>query len=181
MKGYPKWFVPALIGTLLSMLVTGLLLAPTTLTLRTDLILPWRLSGSGRVVTAALHAAGGFALMLLVGALWSLHMRVGWRKRKQRASGLLVGVLLLTLAASAVAVYYLGDESTGAIAALFHLGAGLALVGPFGWHWVHGRRAARHAHPPLHVRAHAAPPTQHPVARPRLWHRRPTPRAEPHS
>jgi len=154
MKGYPYGFVPALVGTLLLMFVTGVLLAPTTLVLRAELALPWRLPGSGRVLTAALHAAGGFALMLLLGALWSVHMRSGWRRRQQRASGVLLGTLLLVLAASAVAVYYLGDEALGTAAALVHLGAGMALAGPFGWHWLHGRRARRQA------RAHAPGPWQ---------------------
>jgi len=148
MKGYPPWFVPVLVGTLLLMFVTGMLLAPTTLVLRAEFALPWRLPGSGRVLTAALHAAGGFMLMLLVGALWSVHMRSGWRRREQRASGLVLGTLLLVLAASAVAVYYLGDEVLGMAAALIHLGAGVALAGPFGWHWLHGRRARRRAREP---------------------------------
>jgi len=143
MKGYPGWFVPALMTGLLLLLATGLLLAPTTLALRVDVDMPWRLPGSGRIAMAALHAASGFALMLLAGALWAVHMRSGWRRRQQRTSGLIVSGLLLILAASAVAVYYLGDDSLAMAAALTHLGAGLALVGPVGWHWLHGRRARR--------------------------------------
>jgi len=146
-KGYPNWFVPALLGALLLMFVTGLLLAPTTLALRADIAVPWRLPGSGRVLCAALHAAGGFALMLLVGALWSVHMRSGWRRRQQRTSGLVIGLMLLTLAATAIIVYYTGDESAGPAAALLHLGVGVALAAPFGWHWLRGRSARRHAQP----------------------------------
>lgn len=141
-KGYPRWFVPALVGLLALMLASGLLLAPTTVALRTDWPVPWRLSGAGRLLCAALHAAAGFALLLLTGALWGLHMRSGWRRRQQRASGLSLGLLMLLLAATAVAIYYAGDERTGAVAALLHLGLGVALVVPFGWHWWHGRRAA---------------------------------------
>jgi hypothetical protein len=143
MTGYPRWFVPALVGALVLMFGSGLLLAPTTLTMRLDLALPWRLPGSARVLTAALHAAGGFALLLLVGALWSVHMRSGWRRRQQRASGLVLGLMLLGLTVSALGVYYAGEESLGMAAALLHLGLGVALAAPFGWHWVHGRRAMR--------------------------------------
>lgn len=143
MTGYPRWFVPALVGTLALMAVTGLLLAPSTLTMRLDLALPWRLPGPARVLMAALHAAGGFALLLLLGALWSVHMRSGWRRRQQQASGLTLGLLLLGLAATAVGVYYAGDELLGVAAALVHLGLGVALAAPFGWHWMHGRRAVR--------------------------------------
>jgi len=157
MKGYPSWFVPALVGALLLMFATGLLLGPTTLMLRADLAMPWRLPGGARVPVAALHAAGGFALMLLMGALWSVHMRAGWRRRRQRGSGLVLGLLLLVLAVSAVAVYYLGDETLGVAAALTHLAAGLALAFPFGWHWAHGRRARRQAHADILRRAPPRP------------------------
>jgi Na+/proline symporter len=51
-----------------------------------------------------------------------------------------LGVLLLALAASAVIIYYAGDEAVGAAAAFLHLGLGVLLVLPFGWHWLRGRR-----------------------------------------
>ncbi len=144
MRGYPKWFLPGVIGTLMLIFVTGMLLAPTTLAMRAEINVPLRLPGSSRVLCAAMHAAGGFMLMLVVGALWSVHIRSGWRRRQQRGSGLFLSVLLMTLAASAIVVYYAGDESFGGAAALFHLGAGLMLLGPFGWHWWHGAGARRH-------------------------------------
>jgi len=167
MTNYPKWFLPSLLGTLLLMLASGLLLAPTTLSLRAEWALPWRLPGAGRVPVAALHAAGGFVLMLLMGALWSLHMRSGWRRRRQRASGSMLGGLLLALALSAVAIYYLGDEALGNWAAGLHLVLGLTLVGPLGWHWLHGHRAAhrqRNGHRQGHRPsvATAAPETHRP-------------------
>ena len=177
MKGYPSGFVTALVGALLLMLVTGLLLAPTTLAMRADIALAWRLPGSGRVLTAALHAAGGFVLLLMVGALWSVHMRSGWRRHRQRTSGLLLGSLLLALAASAVAVYYVGEEALGAAVAIVHLGLGLLLAVAFGWHWVHGRRAHRRG--PAHGRAHAGQhPHRHMATRPRPVHADPSPSKE---
>jgi hypothetical protein len=142
MKGYPEWFVPVLVGTVLLMFATGLLLAPTTLALRASLAMP-RLPGAGRIAMAALHAAAGFALMLLLGALWAVHIRSGWRRRKQRTSGLMLGGALLVLAASALGVYYISDESLSGAAAFIHLGVGVALAGPFGWHWLRGRRLRR--------------------------------------
>ncbi|MDI1259659.1 hypothetical protein [Aquabacterium sp.] len=145
MKGYPKWFLRALAGVMLLAFVTGGLLAPTTLVLRANAEIA-RLPGSARVLMAALHAVGGFALALLMGALWSVHMRAGWRRRRQRASGLLLSMMILLLMITAVAIYYLGDEAWAATAAFVHLATGLALAGPFGWHWVKGRRARREAH-----------------------------------
>lgn len=175
MTNYPKWFVPALVGTLLLMFASGALLAPTTLVLRADWDLPWRLPGGARVPVAALHAAGGFALMLLMGALWSVHMRSGWRRRKQRISGTVLGVLLLLLAATAVAVYYLGDDTLGNVAALAHLALGLTLAVPFAWHWIRGRRTRRRLRAPQRTEHHV-----HNAQRPAPTHRRHAPAKESH-
>ena len=140
MKGYPRNFLPAVLGTVMLVIVSGLLLVPNTLAIRIDVDLGWQVGGVGRVWTAALHAAAGFASMLLVGALWSVHMRTGWRRRQRRMSGLIVAVLFLLLAVTAVAVYYVGDEGLGTVAALVHLALGALLSFAFGWHWVRGRR-----------------------------------------
>jgi len=155
MKGYPSWFVSALLGTLLLVFVSGCLLVPTTLVMRLEADLAWRLPGAGRVAVAAMHAGAGFLAIAWLGSLWTVHMRINWRRHRQRISGATVGILLLVLAASAVAVYYLGDDTLGNAAALLHLGCGLALAGPFGWHWFAARAAQRRAaglaspvHPP---------------------------------
>jgi hypothetical protein len=83
--------------------------------------------------------------MMLTGALWSLHMRAGWRKGRQRASGLLVSGCMLLLCVTAVLIYYLGDDTWGARAALTHLAIGAGVTVPFLWHWL---RAARTRHTP---------------------------------
>lgn len=147
MKGYPKHFLWALLPALLFLLLTGLLLAPETLFLKGELDVPWRISGTARIVTAALHAAGAFMVAALMGSLWSVHMRAGWRKKKQRVSGALLAANMVLLALTAVGIYYLGDEGLGPLAALAHLGLGLALVPPFIWHWVKGRRKQQQALP----------------------------------
>ena len=141
MKGYPSWFVSALLGGLLLVFVSGCLLAPTTLVMRLDAELAWRLPGAGRVLVAALHAGAGLAVIMLLGSLWTVHMRANWRRGRQRTSGAALGAMLLLLAASAVGVYYLGDDALGTAAALLHLGVGVALAVPFGWHWMLARRA----------------------------------------
>lgn len=143
MKGYPRWFLPTLVATLLLILVSGLLLAPTTLMMRAELMVVWRLPGAVRMVMAALHAVGGFAAMLLIGAVWSVHMRSGWRRYKHRASGLTLAMMLVVLCSSAVAIYYLVDEKLAAFTALLHLAVGMGLAVQFAWHWVRGRRSHR--------------------------------------
>ncbi|RZI83608.1 MAG: hypothetical protein EOP38_12075 [Rubrivivax sp.] len=175
MKGYPKWFIKALALVTLLVFITGGLLAPTTLVLRAEIDMV-RLPGSARVLSAALHAAGGFLMALFIGALWSVHMRSGWRRRRQRASGLLLGLMLTLLMVSAVGIYYLGEETLGNAAAFIHLGTGVALAGPFGWHWVRGRRARRqtqahHAQAQAHRASGRHKGTQAPVSSHRPTHK----------
>jgi hypothetical protein len=142
MKGYPAGFMRLLLAALGLVLLSGLLLAPTSLQMRADVSLGWQLPAAGRVGVAALHAGAGMLLMGLSGALWSVHMRAGWRRRRQRRSGGLLAGGLGLLALSALAVYYVGDEALASVVAFAHLGVGLALALVFGWHW----RAARRAH-----------------------------------
>ena len=144
MKGYPRWFQSALVGGCSLLYATGCLLAPTTLDMRAAWTPAWRLAANARLGMAAAHAALGLLAMIVVGALWSVHMRAGWRKRRQRGSGLWLVLGLLWLGISAVGVYYLADEGLANIAGLGHLAVGLALLPPFVWHAVTGhRRRAR--------------------------------------
>jgi hypothetical protein len=146
MKGYPTGFRSALIATSIAIYATGCLLAPTTLEMRAAWDLGWRLAGGARVWMAAAHAALALMAMMFVGGLWSVHMRSGWRRRRQRASGTRLGVALLLLAVTAVGVYYLADETLANATAFVHLALGLALIAPFLWHLVKGRRMRRRHH-----------------------------------
>ena len=136
MKGYPHWVLPTLLATTGTIVATGLLLAPGTFVTRAEMDLAWMLPSDGRIATAALHATAGFAMMLLTGALWSIHMRAGWRKHRRRGSGLALALLMAGLAVSAVGVYYFGNETLAAAAAFIHLAMGSLLALVFGWHWV---------------------------------------------
>jgi hypothetical protein len=142
MKGYPPRFLPVLWTVCALLLASGLLLLPTTLALRFGWTLPWRLPGDARIATAAMHAAVSFAVLGIAGALWSIHMRAGWRRHRQRATGaaLVAGLGGLTL--SAVGVYYLGESGAADTAALIHVLLGLGLVPPFA---IHALGARRHA------------------------------------
>jgi len=136
MKGYPHWTLRALVGTTVAIAATGLLLTPGTLVTRAEMDLAWMLPATGRLVTASLHATAGFTLMLFIGALWSIHMRAGWRKGRRRASGLMLALTMPALALSAVGLYYFGDETLAAWAAYVHLAFSAIMVGLFVWHWV---------------------------------------------
>ena len=139
MTQYPRWFVPAVLALLLTVTLSGLALAPTTLAVRAEWDVPWRLAGGSRVWIAATHSAAAFAMASVIGALWSVHMRSGWRRRRQRISGLLLGTSMAALALTAVGVYYIGDDRLSALAAYGHLVLGLLAVPVFLWHWRWGR------------------------------------------
>ena len=148
MKGYPRSFLRLLHTTVALVVLSGLLLVPTLLLIRAELepgSLVWfslPLPAAGRVVTAAVHAGTGMVLLALCGALWSVHMRAGWRLRRHRVSGSLLAAAMAVLALSALALYYLGDEALAAAAAFLHLGVGLGLILAFGWHAQTARRRA---------------------------------------
>jgi uncharacterized membrane protein len=146
MKGYPYWFLTLLVSAIAMLLATGLLLAPGTLLFKADIELAWRLPSAYRILVTSTHAALGFLLMLLVGSIWSIHMRSGWRRQKQRLSGLLLAILFLILFLTPVAIYYAGEESIGTIAAFLHLIIGILIVFPFAWHWIRGHQSRKNHH-----------------------------------
>lgn len=152
MKQYPKWFLPSLLALLTLVTLSGLGLAPTTLAIRAELDVPWRLGGGDRLWVAALHSTCAFALAAFVGALWSVHMRSGWRRRRQRVSGTMLGSSLVLLTLTAVGVYYIGDDRIAAAVAMVHLSLGLFAAPVFALHWLRGRASATAQHP--HARHH---------------------------
>lgn len=143
MRGYPRGFSAALVATTGGLLTTGLLLLPTALQMRFDRSVGWHLSGGCRIAVTALHALGAFAMMGLLGAVWAIHIRQGWKRRRNRRSGLPLTAGLVLLAVTGVGLYYLGDplwaESTSALHTV--LGLGLPLFGTI--HWLGGRRIRR--------------------------------------
>ncbi|HEX5055095.1 MAG TPA: hypothetical protein VFX02_01215 [Gammaproteobacteria bacterium] len=143
MKGYPKWFFSLINGAVIALFLSGCLLAPATLDLRLEWDMPWRLEGAQRVLTVSLHALLAFIVLMLVGALWSVHMRFNWRHRKQRCSGLGLAILWLFLMLTGLGIYYLGDAQASVVAAVSHMAAGVLVIFWFAWHVVRGRRDAR--------------------------------------
>jgi hypothetical protein len=147
-KGYPRWFEPTLLGVVTVVFLSGCLLLPTTLEMRAEWRLGWRLAPDARLWVAAAHAAVAFLFLLVMGSLWSVHMRAGWRRHRERVSGMLLVLCLLWLALSALGVYYLADEAWARVAGLGHLVIGVLVVLPFTWHgvmgWRHRRRRRSH-------------------------------------
>lgn len=145
MKGYPRWFYPALLLTVLVLVATGFLLTPTLFDMRLEWDVPWRLQGNRQIAAGALHSATSFWMMAMLGSLWNIHMRAGWRHRKHWRSGIGIAVLMLFLLCTAIGIYYVADEWLALVAAVSHLAAGLLLFVLFVYHAIIGyRRAALH-------------------------------------
>lgn len=143
MRGYPAWFYPALLLTMLVLVATGGLLVPTLLDTRLAWVVPWRLHGDAQISVAALHATISFWMLMLLGSLWNIHMRSGWRHRLHWRSGIGMTLLLLCLLFTAIGIYYLADETLAQVSALSHLLAGALLLLLFVYHAIIGYRSAR--------------------------------------
>lgn len=145
MKGYPHWFLRCVLLVLAVLLITGVLMMPNTLMMRAELDVDWRLPNAARLWTSAVHAGVGFVMLLLVGAIWGIHMRSGWRRHKHRRSGMSLALFFVVLAVTAVAIYYLGESASANWAAYTHLALGLLINVLFAWHWWRGHRSRLHS------------------------------------
>jgi heme A synthase len=138
-KGYPPWFTSTKVhGLILALVASGVLLVPSTLNAYLGFDFPWRLSSPSRIWVTAIHVAFSFLVLLVVGALWSIHMRYWWRKRQGRISGTILLSVLGVLTFGSLPVLYAAEEEVVSIAALLHAGLGLALVIPYALHAIIG-------------------------------------------
>lgn len=137
MKGYPRRFKRAVVAALMAVWSSGLLLLPTTLLTRLDWMPPWRLTAEQRIPVAGLHALAGLVMALLLGAVWTVHVRGGWRRHRARRSGGLLAGSLLVLALSAVGIAYVTDEGVAQWVGLTHAAVGTLVLACF---LVHERR-----------------------------------------
>lgn len=130
MKGYPRRFVALVYLSLAVMLVSGLMLVPTFLDMRLEMDVPWRPDFALRSLFAMVHTGDGLVVLWFIGALWSVHMRGGWRRHRNRWSGALLMAMLGLLAVSCLGIFYAGDEQWSLWFSLVHVLVGLALVMP---------------------------------------------------
>lgn len=121
MKGYPKqfyrWFI--LLATLLWL--SGIALSPASLDMRFEYSLPWQLAAEINHHTTTLHALLAFITLWLLGAIWSVHIRANWGKKKNCASGSWLIAVCLVIALSGLGIYYIGEDSIANVTSLTHL------------------------------------------------------------
>lgn len=143
MIGYPRWFPAGLHLVVALLIISGLLLVPTALSFRLDCDLPWRLGGEQRLLVAAAHTTASFLGLAVLGALMSIHARVGWRHGGNRGSGMILCATLVGLMLSSLGLFYFGEDDAARLSCLAHLGLAAILIVTFGWHVPRGRALAR--------------------------------------
>ncbi|MDP1630541.1 MAG: hypothetical protein Q8L66_03890 [Caulobacter sp.] len=128
MSGYPKGFLTGFLWLAVGLAVTGLLLIPNMLDLRLEIETAFQLDGGVRMLVGAAHVAGAFLVLALVGSIWAVHMRRGWRARQNRISGAVLTSLWVLLGLTGVGVIYLGDPDAGLVVSAAHTVIGLVIV-----------------------------------------------------
>lgn len=141
MNGYPTSFSHLLRLALSMLVISGMLLIPHALDIRLGWHLPWTLAGDLRTWLVSSHAASAYLTLVLVGALWTVHMRAGWLRRENIASGISLVFSLTILALSGLLLYYAGDEGLINTAVVMHIILGLIFPSLLVAHIVGARRA----------------------------------------
>jgi hypothetical protein len=80
-----------------------------------------------------LHGVSAYALLVAVGSLLPLHIRSGWLRRRNTVTGVTVTATMAVLSATALMLYY-GGEEIQAAAKWIHLAFGFACVVVFPVH-----------------------------------------------
>jgi ABC-type spermidine/putrescine transport system permease subunit II len=138
MRGYPSWFYKLLLIAFGLLVVSGILLIPDALEFRLEWDITWHLPGNQRLIDVALHAMVAFVVASIFGAIWSVHMRIGWRHRKNIKSGIFLAAILLFLIVSGIGIYYLAD-TVSVMASATHIIFGITLPCLMAYHIIVGR------------------------------------------
>jgi hypothetical protein len=88
-----------------------------------------------------IHGGASMVTLVLLGALYPLHMRLGWRANRNRISGSVMVTINGLLIVTAFGLYYSGAEVLRAWTGYIHIAAGLALPVLAGLHILLGRRS----------------------------------------
>ncbi len=73
------------------------------------------------------HGGAAMVALMLLGALVPLHLRRGWRAKKNRMTGTLMAAANVVLIVTAFGLYYFGSDTVRPWTSRIHYGVGLAL------------------------------------------------------
>jgi len=86
-----------------------------------------------------LHGGAAMATLMMLGALFPLHIQRGWRAQKNRVAGAVMVICNALLIVTAFGLYYAGSDSLRPWMSDAHTGVGLVLPALFAVHIVLGR------------------------------------------
>ena len=86
------------------------------------------------------HGGTAMAVLLLLGALFPVHLIRAWRARKNRISGSAMATFNAILIVTAFGLYYLGSETLRPWMSWIHIAAGFSIALMFPLHIYLGRR-----------------------------------------
>jgi hypothetical protein len=75
---------------------------------------------------AKTHGGVAMITLLMLGALVPIHMRYGWRARRNLATGIVMATVGAILIVTAFGLYYFGAEGARAVAGNVHTWLGIA-------------------------------------------------------
>jgi hypothetical protein len=88
------------------------------------------------------HGGAAMAMLMLLGAIFTLHILPSWRLGRNRASGAVVLILNTLLILTAFGLYYLGSETLRRWTSDMHIVLGFSLPALLLLHVVFGKRAS---------------------------------------
>lgn len=86
------------------------------------------------------HGVAAYAFLIVGGAMIPVHVTLGWNMRRNLKSGLTLAGTCMVLGATALGLYYLGDEISRNWVSLVHWVVGLIAVPALLIHALIGRR-----------------------------------------
>jgi hypothetical protein len=98
----------------------------------------WQMIGANLLM---IHGGAAMIALMLLGALFPLHMQGGWRARRNRLMGAVMLTCTGALIVTSFGLYYAGSETLRPWMSDIHTGLGLCLPGLFLAHIVIGRRS----------------------------------------
>lgn len=90
-------------------------------------------------ITLLVHGVVAYGFLVIAGSMLPVHITLGWNTKRNRNSGILFVATLLLLAATALGLYYVGNDGLRSKVSLIHWLLGLAAVPLILIHAVRGR------------------------------------------
>lgn len=88
------------------------------------------------------HGVLAYAFLIVAGTVIPVHIKSGWAQRRNRKSGLSLGLSSAIAAATALGLYYAADEALRPLVSAIHWLVGLVILPALLIHAIRGRRGS---------------------------------------